>query len=153
MAAHGVGLHVFGRIVVERLAGLRVETGRPGHVVGVLLAEHERAVGAVERIVEAVAGDVDDELTILAVDLGVDDWMLGYLVEIVGVVGRILESPLDLAVGGIDREHARRPLVVAGPIFRIIVRTGIADALIERIGLRIVGGGLPDRRAAMLPAL
>src|SRR5262245_56612079 len=38
-------------------------------------------------------------------------------------------------------------------MLRIPVRTGIADALIERVGLRVVGCGLPDRRATMLPAL
>src|SRR5262249_37164949 len=51
------------------------------------------------------------------------------------------------------REQACRPLVVAGAVFRIPVGTGVADALVEGVGLRIVGGGLPDRGAAVLPAL
>src|SRR5262249_57491554 len=114
---------------------------------------HERPVDAGERIIKAVARDVNDELAILAVDLGVDDRVLGDLVVVVGVVRCVLEAPLDLAVGRADREHARRPLVVAGPILRIIVRARIADALIERVALWIVGRGLPDRRAAVLPAL
>src|SRR4029450_7241884 len=101
----------------------------------------------------AIARDVDDELTILAVDLGIDDRMLGNLVEIVRIVRGVLETPFDLAVGRIDREHACGPFVVAGPIFRTVVRAGIADALIKRVALRIVGRGLPDRRPAVLPAL
>src|SRR5262249_53221647 len=127
--------------------------GRPGQLIDVLLAGHERAVDAVERIVETIARDVDDELAILAVDLGVDDRVLGDLVVVVGVVRGVLEAPLDLAVRWADREHACGPFVVAGPIFRIVVRAGIADALIERVALRIVGGSLPDRRAAMFPVL
>src|SRR5262249_33850148 len=65
----------------------------------------------------------------------------------------VLEAPLDLAVVGSDGEHARRPLVVAGAILNVVVRSGIADALIEGVGLRIVGRGLPDRAAAVLPAV
>src|SRR6266481_2947943 len=96
---------------------------------------------------------MDHELAILAVDLGVDDRMLGDFVEIIRIIGRVLEAPFDLAVAWAERQHARGPFVVARAIFRIPVRARIADALIERVGLRIVGGGFPDRRAAMLPAL
>src|SRR5215510_8031978 len=94
-----------------------------------------------------------DELAILAIDLGVDDRVLGDLIVVVGVVGSVLEAPLDLAVAWREREHARRPLVVARPVFGIPVRPRIADALIEGVGVGIVGAGLPDRRAAVLPAL
>src|SRR5262249_40589066 len=142
--AHAIGLHILGWIVVERLAGLRVEAGRPGQLVDILLAGHERPVVAIKRIIEAVAGGVDDQLAILAVDLGVDDRVLGDLIVVVGIVGCVLETPFDLAIGRVDRKHARGPLVVAGSIFRIIVGAGIADALVERVALRIIGGGLPD---------
>src|SRR5262249_50457036 len=96
---------------------------------------------------------MDDKLAVLAVDLGIDDLMFRDLIEIVGVVRSVLEPPLDLAVTRADREHTRRPLVVAGPIFRIPVGPGIADALVDRVGLSIIGAGFPDRAAAVLPAL
>src|SRR5262249_6240857 len=35
----------------------------------------------------------------------------------------------------------------------VIVRAGIADALVERVALGVVGRGLPHRAAAVLPAL
>src|SRR6202011_4665636 len=62
-------------------------------------------------------------------------------------------TPLDRAVIGAEREHARRPFIVARPVFGIVVRAGIADTLVERVGVRVIGGGLPDRPAAMFPAL
>src|SRR5262245_27824572 len=153
VAAGRIFLHVGVGIVVERQAGFRVEPGRPVQVIDVLLAQDERAVGAVERVVEAVARSVHNELAILAIDLGVDDRMLRDLVVIVGVVWGVLVTPLDLAVVWADRHHAGRPLVVARAIFRIPVGAGIADALVEGIGLGIVGSGLPHRAAAVLVAL
>ena len=153
MAACGVFLHVLGGIVVERTAGLGIKPGGPVQLVDILLAGHERAVHAVEHVVEPIAACVHDQLAILAIDLGVDDRMLGDLVVVIGIVGRVLEAPLDLAVRRREGEHARGPLVVARPVFRVPVRAGIADALVERVGVRIIRGGLPDRRAAVLPAL
>jgi hypothetical protein len=50
-----VFLHIGVGIVVERLAGLGIEAGRPVQLIDILLAEHEQAAGAVERVVEAVA--------------------------------------------------------------------------------------------------
>src|SRR5262249_35549128 len=153
VAARRIFLHVGVRVVVERPAGLGIEARRPVQLVDVLLAEHERAVGAVERVVETVARRVHHELAILAVDLGVDDRVLGDFIEVVRIVRGVLVTPLDLAVVGAEREHARRPLAVARPVFRIPVGAGIADALVEGVALRIIGGGLPDRAAAVLPAL
>ena len=140
----GIDLHVLCRIVIERLAGLGVEAGRPGHLVDILLAGHERAVDAVERVVEAVARRMHDQLAILAVDFRVDDRVLGYLVEVIGIIRRVLEPPFDGAGRGIERKHARRPLIVAGPVLRIPVGAGIADALVERVGLRVIGRSFPD---------
>src|SRR5207248_7147804 len=45
------------------------------------------------------------------------------------------------------------PLVVAGPVFGIVIRTGVADALIEGVSFWIVRRRLPDRPAAMTPAI
>src|SRR5882672_3422311 len=69
VGALGIDLDVRVGIVVERLAGLGVETRRPVHLVGVLLAGDERAVGAVKRVEIAVAGGMDDKLAVLAADL------------------------------------------------------------------------------------
>src|SRR5262249_18389036 len=79
--------------------------------------------------------------------------VLGDLVVVIRILRGVLEAPLDLAVVRVDGEHARRPLVVAGAIRDVVVGTGIADALVEGVGLRIVGRGLPDRAAAVLPAV
>src|SRR5262249_49852524 len=99
-----------------------------------------------------VARRMHDELAILAVHLGVDDRVFRNLVEVIGIVGGVLIAPFDLAVARAEREHARRPLVVAGAIFRIPVVPGIADALVDGVGLRIVGRGLPRGGAAVLAA-
>src|SRR5712672_3572784 len=152
MAAWNVLLDVLGRIVVERAAGFRVEARRPGEFVDILLAGDERAVGAVERIEEAVARGMHDELAVLAVDFGVDDRVFGYFVVIVWIVRCVLVAPFDLAVGGRDRGHTCRPFVISRPVFRVPVRARIADALIDGVGIGIVGGGFPDRCAAMAPA-
>src|SRR5262249_34537998 len=91
-------------------------------------------------------------LTVLAIDLGVDDRVLGDFIEVVGIVGSVLITPFDLAVGGIDGEHAPRPFVVARPVFRVPVRSWIADALVKRVAFGIVGRSLPHRPAAVSPA-
>ncbi len=93
------------------------------------------------------------QLAILAIDLGVDERVLGDFVKVIGIVRGVLETPLDLAVARADGEHARGPFVVARPVFGVEVRAGISDALVERVRVRIVGRGLPDRAAAMPPAL
>src|SRR6267154_5502129 len=138
VGALGIDLDVRIGIVVERLAGLGVKARRPVHLVGVLLASDERAVGAVERVEIAVAGGMNHKLAVLAADLGIDDRVLGDFIEIIGIVRRILIAPLDLAVVRAERQHARRPLVVAGAIFRVPIRARIADALIEGISFRVV---------------
>src|SRR5262249_4366009 len=140
-------------IVAERAAGLGIKPGRPVHLVRILLAGDERAIDAVERVEEPVARRMHHELAVLAANPGVDDRVLGDLVIVVRILRGILEAPLDLAVVGAHGEHARRPLVVARPVLDVIVRAGVADALVEGVGLRIVGRGLPDRGAAVLPAV
>src|SRR5262249_36210166 len=127
--ARHVGLYVLVGIIIERPAGLGIEAARPVQLVHILLAGNERAVHAVERVVEAVAGAVHDELAVLAIHLGVDDLVLGNLVVVIRVVRRVLEAPLDLPVIGIHGEHTRGPLVVARPVFGVVVGASIADAL------------------------
>jgi hypothetical protein len=153
MASRRIDLHIDIGIVIERLAGLRVEAGCPVQCVDILLAGNKGAIGAVKHIEEAIARGMHDELAILAVDLGVDDRVLGDFVEVVRIVRSVLEPPFDLAVDGAESEHACRPLVVARPVFRIKVRTSVPDSLVDRVGLRIIGRSLPGRATAMLPTV
>src|SRR5262249_4243125 len=68
-------------------------------------------------------------------------------------VGRVLEAPFDLAIAWIHGEHARSPFVVAGPVFGVVIRAGVADALVDGVGVLVVGGRHPDRPAAVLPVV
>src|SRR5271166_5970447 len=70
-----VALHIDLRIVFERLAGLRIETLGPVEIIHVLPTLDEAAVGAIERVEEAVAPEVSDDLAALAVDRGVVEQM------------------------------------------------------------------------------
>src|SRR5262249_44647805 len=79
--------------------------------------------------------------------------VLGNLVVVIRVLRGVLEAPLDLAVVRAEREDARRPLVVSRAVGDVVVGPGIADALVESVALGVVGRGLPDRAAAVLPAL
>src|SRR5215510_10623767 len=89
-------------IVFDRLAGFRIDALRPVQVVHVLAALDEAAVAAVERVEEAVAAEMGDDLAILAVDR---DRRVG--VEIVaGSRLRIVDR--DGISGAPDRELRRR---------------------------------------------
>ena len=57
-----VDLHVQLRIVFDRLAGLRIDALGPVQIVDVLRALDELSVGAIERIEEAVAAEMADDL-------------------------------------------------------------------------------------------
>src|SRR5262249_45441860 len=67
-----IGLDVLGRVVVERLAGLLVDSLRPVDIVHVGLDAENLAVVAVHRIDETVTGRMGDEFAKLAGHLGVD---------------------------------------------------------------------------------
>src|SRR5215470_18881044 len=96
---------------------------------------------------------MDNELAVLTGDFGIDDRVLGDFVEIIGVVRGVLVAPLDFAVVWTDGEDARCPFIVTRPVFGVPVRPGITNPLVERVGFRIVGRGLPHRGATMLPAV
>src|SRR6185312_12137155 len=78
----------------------------------------------------------------------VDQHVLRHAVVVVGIVGRVLVVPLDLAGIGVERQRAVGIEVVAGPIFIIPVRAGVADAPDESVGCRIVASRHPCRTAA-----
>jgi len=70
-----------------------------------LLAGDERAVDAVERVEIAVARRMDDELAVFAVDLRIDDRVLGDFVEVVRIV-RGGRGELTVLSGGTCRHAA-----------------------------------------------
>src|ERR1019366_2218513 len=121
----GVELEVLGGIVFDRLAGLGIDALGPGHLIDMLGGLEELAVAAVENVFKAVAARMGDDLAILAVHLGVEQDVGAGLVVVAVVVGRVLEIPADLAVGGIEREHARGVEVVARTARRVIARNRV----------------------------
>ena len=84
--AFGVELDVTARIVVDRFAGLRVDTLSPGHILDVLGRLEELAVQAVETVGEAVAAGMGDDLAVFAVDLGINQNMGASLIVIAIIV-------------------------------------------------------------------
>ena len=86
----------------------------------------------------------------MAVDLLVGEDHLVDAVIVPLVVGRHLIDPLDRAGVDVARPDGHRPLVVAGPLFRIPGR-GISRAIIHQIEIGIVGIPTPGRAAADLP--
>src|SRR5215468_1246914 len=97
LAETAIALHVARRVVVKRLAGLGIDALGPGHLLLVLVGPQELAVGAVERIVEAVTGEVRHNLADFAVDVRFIEHLGARRVEIPVLVGRLLEEPHDLA--------------------------------------------------------
>ena len=148
-----VDLHVELRIVVERLAGPRIETLGPVQIVDVLAALEELAVGAIERVVEAVAREVADDLPAAAVDRRVVQHVDADFVEVPRIVRRVLEVPGQLAGVDVQRDDGVGVEVVAGTRLRIVDRDRIAGAPDRELRRRIVGAGLPEAAAAGLPGV
>src|SRR5256714_1902401 len=147
------GLHVLGRIVVDRLAGFRVDALGPGHLGRILHGVEELAVRAIERVVEAVAIGVDEELAILAVNPAVDDDLRARRIVVAVVVLGVLEVPLHLAGLGIEGDRRVGEQVVAGTIGGVVARRRIAGAPVREVARRIVGAGDVERAAAGAPRL
>ena len=146
-----VDLHVDLRVVLERLAGLLVNPLRPVQVVHILLGPDELSVGAVDRVVEAVARIVADHLPQHAIDLDVVQHVDADLVEVPRVVRRVLEVPRELAGAHVDRNHRVRVQVVARTELRVVDRVRVAGADDVEMRRRIERAGLPDAAAAGLP--
>src|SRR5262249_61536809 len=105
-------------IVVDRLAGLRVDALRPGDLLLVLISAQELTAVAVERVVIAIAREVGDDLAILAIDVVVVEHLWGRRVEDPVLVRRLLEVPGDLAGVGVAPDLCRLEQLVAGAEFR-----------------------------------
>jgi hypothetical protein len=93
------GLHVadaLGDLGLDRPTGLIVDVARPVHLLE-RICRQQLAVGAVDHVEKAVAVELHDHLALLAanIDVGVDQLPAG--VVVVGIVGRELVVPDDLA--------------------------------------------------------
>jgi hypothetical protein len=69
------------------------------------------------------------------------------------LIRRLLEVPHDLAGIGIERDGRGGEEIVARSELGIEAREGIARAVVEKVGGRIVRGGLPDAAAADPPSV
>src|SRR5580704_10599095 len=107
-----VALHIELRIVFDRLAGLGIETPGPVEIIHVLPALDEAAIGAIERVEEAIAPEMSYDLAALAVDRGVVEQMNAVLVGVPRVVRRVLVMPDELAGLDIDRHRRIRIEIV-----------------------------------------
>ncbi|MBM3507591.1 MAG: pentapeptide repeat-containing protein [Alphaproteobacteria bacterium] len=83
----------------------------------------------------------------------VDERMLGGLVVVERIAGRVLGVPLDESVVRIQRQHRGDVEIVAGTILLVVVGTGVAGAPVGEVEPRIERAGLPDRAAPGLPCL
>ena len=123
-----------GRPIVGRRL-VHVDAGRPIDRRIELLRDEQFAGGPVERVAEAVAVEVGEQLAILAVDLLVGEDHLVDAVIVPLVVGRHLIDPLGHAGVEVARPNGHRPLVVAGTLLRVPGR-GIARAVIDEVQSR-----------------
>ena len=135
----------------HRATGLQVDRAGPVDL-DEWLGEQQLAGRAIERVREAVLVEVHQRLDRLAGHRQVRKHHRAGGIEIPVVVRRELVSPHQRAVAGAAREHARGPLVVAGPLFGV-VGSGIAGAVVHEIQIRVIGHPAPHRRAAGAPAL
>src|SRR5262249_61802553 len=69
-------------------------------------------------------------------------------VPVVYVVRRELEVPLQFSSVRVDGEQRARVEVVAGAIVAVVIRIGIAGAVVQQVEIRIVAAGHPRGRAA-----
>src|SRR6516164_5322234 len=88
VADDSILLQLLRGIILDRLAGLGIDTFGPVHILGVLRRADERAVGAIQCVEKAVAAEMAQHFARLAVDRHVIDHLRADLVIIVFVVWR-----------------------------------------------------------------
>ena len=109
------------------------------------------AVGAVERVEEAVAVGEQQRLLAHAVDRRLGQHRHLRRVPVVHVVRRELVVPLERAGVGVERDDRVGVEVVAVAIVAVEIGAGIAGAPVDQVERRIVGAGDPGGAAAALP--
>jgi hypothetical protein len=95
---------------------------------------------------------MEQYLALLTVNVEVGDNALVYLIMIKKVVRRRLVVPNGLAGFGFAGKDAGSPLVVARPQLRI-PNAGIARAVVDKVGIRVIRNPAPRVAAAELPLL
>ena len=135
--------------VLYRFAGLGVDVARPGYgYIG--LCRDELSVGAVDDVEEAVLRCLHDDLAHLTGNLDVSkDHVLGRCV-VPGIARGGLVVPGVAAIVRVDGNDRRQVQVVsaAGRAHLAIPGRAVSDADVQKVELRIVGHGVPDRAAA-----
>ena len=141
--SYSTGLPVFWSMPLVQLMLLEIGLGQQG-----------LAVVALERVEEAVARRMGDELDAAAPSTwpSIRIWDAGRVV-VPHVARHILEIPVHLAGVGIPRDHAVGVEIVARPVGRIEHRHRIAGAPDHLVGGEIVGAGHPHGAAAGLPGV
>src|SRR6185436_13865427 len=131
-------------------AALHVHMGCPVHLRVILLRDQQSAVGAVERVAEAVTVEVHQCLGHLALDRDVGEDHFVDAVEIPLVERRHLVYPFHLAGIHVAGPDGHAPLVVAGTLRRV-PGAWIARAVVHEIQRLVVAVPAPGGTAADLP--
>src|SRR6185295_4554316 len=139
--------------VVDRLAGLLIDTLGPEDVLDIGLGHHGLPVVALHGVEEAVAPRMGDQLAALAANRAVDQDMGAGLVVVPEVARRVLEEPVHLAVVRIPGDQAVGVEIVAWPIGRVEHRDWIAGAPEHLIAGDVVAAGDPHGAPTGLPGI
>src|SRR5271169_27512 len=144
-------LKLLRRIVLDGLAGLRIDAFGPIQVFDVLSSADEGAISAVQRVIKSVAGEMAQHLAWLTVDRDVVQHLRADFVIIVLVVRCVLKIPDDLAGIGVDRERRIGVQIVARAILGVEHGGRLTRAPIHQICGCIICTGIPEGAAAGLP--
>ena len=129
-------------------AGFGIKAVCPGELAHKGLGQQELAVGAVQHIEYAAALRRQQKLARLAFPYRVHQHHGLGGVPVMGVIGRELVVPFELAGHGVQRHHRIGVEIGAAALRRIGVGKRIAHRPIKRAGLGIVRAGFPGRAAA-----
>ena len=108
------------------------------------VAQEELAVRPVQHVEKPVAIAPEHELARGAGDGRINEYRGLHRIEIVRVIRCELEMPPELAGIRVKCHDRVGVEVVARPLIRVPVRTGVADAPVGQVERRIVRPGEPD---------
>ena len=124
-------------------AAICANSTRPRQASNEFLGEQQFAVGAIEDVEKTVPVRMQKQLSLLSAIRGVDEDIGLGRIPIANIVRRELVVPLQFSGGRIEREDTVGEQIVAAALAIIGIRPRIAGGPVERIGLGIVGTGLP----------
>src|SRR5260370_12246801 len=121
------------RLVVrsDNWLALGSQTGCPGKLTDIGLSLQKFAVGAVQHVEEAVAIGLNHQLARFAFPHGIDQRGWRHGVEVMHVMGRELEVPLQPASLWIERHDRVGIEIIASSIISDQIWAGIADGPVE----------------------